>query len=680
MRKRFKIRELAGVAAFAVATGGAFVYAQLPVVGGGGLPGGGPSVGPAVGPSVGPVTPAAPNLPGRTGVPNVVPNAADNVRNNVRNVAPNGDSNAVKNGVNNAADSTRSNVRDQKFGSHLPLTVQGVNGKQIGQDGSLGALLDNRNGRLRISQLEDNGLLNASGFRVGDQVLAVNRNWVRSLGDFSSRLSSAAQADGSASVYIVRDGARQWLNVDFGSATKPVLGIQSIDKNNQVVITAVTEGSAAADAGLQVGDQVVSINSQTINATADITAQLAAAANLGELNIDVVRDGAKQTLRAVLGQARDAKNAARRNVELVNDRVDQIRGEAANLVGNVDDKLRDEVGQVRDRVENLSQRVRDITQNTADTARDQVEQVRDSASALKARVYDLADDAQGATRGSLDRIHDETARLRADLTTFAQSTGGSTKELVGNTKQGVLDTAKGLNDELRQLADGAKENVKGSIGEVSNLAKQLNDELADLGDGNDLQIRDRIDAARDHASQLRNRLGDFRNGDLADAIDDDKLADLSDRTAALRDRLHDLHNERFGEFVQGVAPGVQNRTAEFRDRMTQQVDAIRDRMGDVDLGDTDKQELGNRINAIRERVAAGFDGDDGRFEDLQNQLHDVRGRINQLAREHRDDEALQETRDRFAAFVDNVHDYFDDRFDGRGIGDRLAERDGNPVK
>lgn len=678
MRTYFKFDRLAaGVAALAVATSGASIFAQLPAIGGGGVPGvGGPGVGPGVGPSVGPVNPAVPGVPNVPGVRNSVPNPGNRLPDNVNNVVPNR--------ANNAVNNTRNYVRDQNVGQNVPLTVQNVTGKQVGQDGSLGALVDNRNGRLRISQLEDNGLLSAAGFRVGDQILAVNRNWVRSLGDFSARLASAAQTDGNASVYIVRDGARQWLNVDFSGATRPVLGIQSIDKDGQVVITAVTEGSAAADAGLQVGDRVVSINSATIDATADITAQLTAAADLDELNIDVIRDGAKQTMRAAIGKARDAKDGVRRSVELVNDRVENIRGELAELANNVDDKVRDDVSQLRDRVENLSQRVRDVSQNAAETARNDLEQVRDSASAVKARAHDLADVTKDAARSSLGRVHDEAARLRTDLATFVQTGKEATDQAIGSTKDGVVNTAKGISDDLRQAADSAKDNAKGSVEEVGNLASQLHDDLSNLGDGSGNDVRGRLDSARDRASQLRNRLGDFRDGDLAGVIERAKLDDLRDRTAALRDRLHDLHNDRFGEFVQNAVPNAvpnaRDRAGEFRDRMTQQIDEVRDRIAGLNLGDTDKQDLTNRVNAVRERIAAGFDGDDGRFEDLQNQLHDFRGRINQLARERQDDDSLQEARDRFAAFMDNVYDHFDDRFDGRGIGDRLAEKSGTQVK
>jgi membrane-associated protease RseP (regulator of RpoE activity) len=670
MRTHFR-NLTAGMAALAFLAGGHFVSAQIPAVGGGGLPGG-PSVGPAVGPTVGPgVVPTVPGVPGVPGVPNVGPN--NNLpNNNVRNVVP---------GNNN---NNRLNIRDQNVGQNMPLTVQGVTGKAVGNDGALGAMLDNRNGRLRISKLDDGSLFNISGFRVGDQILAVNRNWVRSLGDFSGRLSAAAQAEGNASVYIVRDGVRQWVNVDFSGATKPVLGIQSIDKDGQVVITSVTQASAAADAGLQVGDRIVSLNGKSIDATADLTAEITAAAEIGELNIDIVRDGAKQTLKAAIGVARDANAIARRKIELVHDRVDHIRAEVAEITNNVNDKVRDDVNQLRDRVETLSQRVRNFAQEGVETARNDVEQVRDSASAIRARAHDLADDAKDTTRGSLDRIHDEMGRLRSDVMAFVSVQKDAVQDLSGNTREGLTNTAKGINDDLRTFAGNAKDNARGAVTEVSDLAKNLHEDVANLGDGADL--RDRLDAARDRASQLRNRLGDFREGNLADAIDRAKLDDLRDRTAALRDRLNDLRNDRFGDFAQNVKDKVQNTVpngnqgGDLRDRLSQQIDGIRDRVGNLDLGDADNKDIGDRVNAIRERVAAGFDGDEGRFDQFHDQLHDLRGRINQLARERGDDDALQDVRDRVAAFMDNVHDYFDDRFDGRDIGDRLAEKTGTQVK
>lgn len=244
--------------------------------------------------------------------------------------------------------------------------------------------------------------------------------------------------------------------------------------------------------------------------------------------------------------------------------------------------------------------------------------------------------------------------------------------------------AKGIDDDLRNLMGAANENARGAVTDVSNMAKQLREDLAGLPDTGGTDVRDRIDAARDRASQLRNRLGDFRdgNGNLAGVIDRAKLDDLRDRTAALRDRLHDLRSDRLGDVAQNAQNAIPNGDSDgdFRSRLTQQIDGFRDRVGNLNLPDTDKKDLSDRINSLRDRFAAGFDGDGDRWNQFHDELHDLRGRVNQLARERGDDDGLQVARDRIAAFTDNVHDYFEDRFDGRGIGDRFAERTASPIK
>src|SRR5262245_39792083 len=121
MRTHLKFRNLAAGVAVAVATSSSMVLAQLPSIGGG-VPGGVPSIGPVIGPNVGPTI-----GPGGINVPSVVPNGGSSLPNTVRG--------AVPNRANNAVNNTRNSVRDQNLGPNMPLTVQGVTGKQIGQDG-----------------------------------------------------------------------------------------------------------------------------------------------------------------------------------------------------------------------------------------------------------------------------------------------------------------------------------------------------------------------------------------------------------------------------------------------------------------------------------------------------------------------------------------------------------------
>ena len=285
---------------------GTTVQAQLPSIGGiGGAPSaggaGGAIGGPAIGPGIGGI--GVPGTPG-IGVPNVggTLNGPRNSLNGSLNRAG-GRTNQLRNNANDLRRSPNPNANLNQ--AHVPVLVRDA----AGQAQNLGGMIDVRNGQLFVSQVDAAGLMGSAGFQVGDQITAIDRNWVRSPAELSNRLAAAAEAGGNAFVYITRDGVNQWLNVDFAAAARPLLGVEMNDDGGRVVLSAVTQGSAAVDAGLQVGDQVLAINGSTITTAADMAAQVAAAADVsGQLEIDIVRDGVRQTVQAVVGQARARSN------------------------------------------------------------------------------------------------------------------------------------------------------------------------------------------------------------------------------------------------------------------------------------------------------------------------------------------------------------------------------------
>jgi hypothetical protein len=205
------------LAALALLSATAAAQVSLPTLGGGGAaaPGG------AVGPAVGPISPAVPNVPGVPGIGPTQPGQSGGVLPPAtRNVVPN---TLEKTGVNNNANN------GNLVGNNVPLTISGPQGSQ--GTTPLGALIDSRNGRLLVRQVQADSLLSKAGVQSGDQLLAVDRQWVRSMGDLSSRLSAVAQNGGTAVLYLDRNGVKQWLNVDFSSNTRPQLGIQMKDGN-----------------------------------------------------------------------------------------------------------------------------------------------------------------------------------------------------------------------------------------------------------------------------------------------------------------------------------------------------------------------------------------------------------------------------------------------------------------
>jgi len=204
----------------------------------------------------------------------------------------------------------------------VPLRLSAATASRLGIDGNLGMAVDGRD-RVRIGRLDTGSLASSAGLRMGDDILAVNRAWVRTPVDLRSQLNSAINTDGRAWVYVNRNGQRQWVNLDLNGGARSRLGVDAlaargrlgVDTNARggvVVISNVHPQSAALAAGLLRGDEVLSVNGIAVRSHADLAAQIQAAARAnGIVSLDIRRNGVAHTLRAQLGAAGNASVSGR---------------------------------------------------------------------------------------------------------------------------------------------------------------------------------------------------------------------------------------------------------------------------------------------------------------------------------------------------------------------------------
>jgi serine protease DegQ len=89
--------------------------------------------------------------------------------------------------------------------------------------------------------------------------------------------------------------------VTRGEAGHVLLGITSEPAEGGVRVATVADGSAAAAAGLQVGDVITAIDSTPVVSTGDLVSQLRAHVPGDAVTLTVVRDGTQLTLTATLG-------------------------------------------------------------------------------------------------------------------------------------------------------------------------------------------------------------------------------------------------------------------------------------------------------------------------------------------------------------------------------------------
>jgi putative serine protease PepD len=91
-----------------------------------------------------------------------------------------------------------------------------------------------------------------------------------------------------------------------GTASRAVLGVSSQDaQTGGAQLTAVADGSAAATAGLKVGDVVTALGSNRVASSDALLAAVRAQAPSSKVDVTFVRDGKTQTVTVTLGSATD---------------------------------------------------------------------------------------------------------------------------------------------------------------------------------------------------------------------------------------------------------------------------------------------------------------------------------------------------------------------------------------
>jgi regulator of sigma E protease len=118
---------------------------------------------------------------------------------------------------------------------------------------------------IQVGWLADDGAGAAGGLMPGDTILAVNGDPISHWSMFHTRILTSA--DKELEITVERDGVRQMLFVtpEALPSVRGDMGIIKVSSKNKTVVRGVTEGSLAAQAGMQVGDLIESINDKPIH-------------------------------------------------------------------------------------------------------------------------------------------------------------------------------------------------------------------------------------------------------------------------------------------------------------------------------------------------------------------------------------------------------------------------------
>ncbi len=165
-----------------------------------------------------------------------------------------------------------------------------------------------------------------AGLRSGDVVTAVGDKQVRTPKDLSRVIADLSPGD-KETVAVWRDGKSQDLTVvvggndgevrqakaDKGEANQPSIGVGLADLTPDireqlnlptnakgVAVASVSPDKPAADAGIQTGDVILSVNSKSVGSAAEVKEAVGAAAKSGRKSVllQIERDG-KKTFVAV---------------------------------------------------------------------------------------------------------------------------------------------------------------------------------------------------------------------------------------------------------------------------------------------------------------------------------------------------------------------------------------------
>ena len=105
----------------------------------------------------------------------------------------------------------------------------------------------------------------------------------------------------------VRRGQLGVMIANLRPEDSAALGLESV---NGALVSEVMSGTAADDAGIEPGDVIVGLDGKEVVDSRDLRTRIALAPIGGEVDIDVVRDGERKTLEAVIGALESARASA----------------------------------------------------------------------------------------------------------------------------------------------------------------------------------------------------------------------------------------------------------------------------------------------------------------------------------------------------------------------------------
>ncbi len=265
------------------------------------------------------------------------------------------------------------NTTAQDLGQAIPTTQNGLgNAVDNAVRGGIGAAAD---------QIRQGGSVGGAIQQGADQALRQGADQAIREGVNQATRQILPNANINADVDANLNGNRNVAGSNVAARQRARLGIGLQSSDQGIRITNVAQGSAAARAGLQAGDVVISTNGQAITST-DQLAQIVRDADANaQLKMKVLRNGQEQEVTAALAARQQQNDRYRANkpamdgsanaaaayearikaledeIERLKSTIDQLRGEfdvQGDAQGNIQGNVQDNAQSRRDRNTSLN--------------------------------------------------------------------------------------------------------------------------------------------------------------------------------------------------------------------------------------------------------------------------------------------------------------------------------------
>lgn len=108
--------------------------------------------------------------------------------------------------------------------------------------------------------------------------------------------------------------SRGWLGVQIQPITEDLADSLGLDGTDGALVAEPTADGPADDAGIRAGDAIVSIDGKSVKSTKDLSRRIAAYAPGSNVDVELVRDGKRQTIVVELGNFPTSDTLAARSI------------------------------------------------------------------------------------------------------------------------------------------------------------------------------------------------------------------------------------------------------------------------------------------------------------------------------------------------------------------------------